>query len=147
MLLDNMLCANLNTNSLLDTTYLWFCRVIDFVNEDVQTLAGNGTKGSDYKGGGKGTTQVLIFLSLWYQISYRFPRNAFLFMWSKNWKTITIINFQLLNSPWDVCFEPANQSVYIAMAGQHQIWEHNTLDGVTRAFSGDGYERNLNGSR
>ncbi|XP_023734564.1 protein SUPPRESSOR OF QUENCHING 1, chloroplastic isoform X1 [Lactuca sativa] len=84
-------------------------RVIDFVNEDVQTLAGNGTKGSDYKGGGKGTTQ-------------------------------------LLNSPWDVCFEPANQSVYIAMAGQHQIWEHNTLDGVTRAFSGDGYERNLNGS-
>ncbi|KAF3453177.1 hypothetical protein FNV43_RR03614 [Rhamnella rubrinervis] len=30
--------------------------------------------------------------------------------------------------------------------GQHQIWEHNTLDGITRAFSGDGYERNLNGS-
>ncbi|KAI8531712.1 hypothetical protein RHMOL_Rhmol11G0156800 [Rhododendron molle] len=39
-----------------------------------------------------------------------------------------------------------NEVVYIAMAGQHQIWEHNTLDGVTRAFSGDGYERNLNGS-
>ncbi|KAJ0534566.1 putative transcription factor WD40-like family [Helianthus annuus] len=84
-------------------------RVIDFVNESVQTLAGNGTKGSDYKGGGKGTSQ-------------------------------------LLNSPWDVCFEPANQTVYIAMAGQHQIWVHSTLDGVTRAFSGDGYERNLNGS-
>lgn len=83
-------------------------RVIDFVNESVQTLAGNGTKGSDYKGGGKGTSQ-------------------------------------LLNSPWDVCFEPANQIVYIAMAGQHQIWVHSTLDGVTRAFSGDGYERNLNG--
>ncbi|KAL4572704.1 hypothetical protein LXL04_019486 [Taraxacum kok-saghyz] len=84
-------------------------RVIDFVNEDVQTLAGNGTKGSDYKGGKKGTNQ-------------------------------------LLNSPWDVCFEPANQSVYIAMAGQHQIWVHSILDGVTRVFSGDGYERNLNGS-
>lgn len=55
--------------------------------------------------------------------------------------------FQLLNSPWDVCFEPVNGIVYIAMAGQHQIWEHNTSDGVTRAFSGDGYERNLNGSR
>ncbi|KAE9446699.1 hypothetical protein C3L33_21433, partial [Rhododendron williamsianum] len=53
----------------------------------------------------------------------------------------------LLNSPWDVCFDPVNEVVYIAMAGQHQIWEHNTLDGVTRAFSGDGYERNLNGSR
>ncbi|XP_077218341.1 haloacid dehalogenase-like hydrolase family protein isoform X2 [Tasmannia lanceolata] len=60
-------------------------REIDFVNETVQTLAGNGTKGSDYKGGGKGTSQ-------------------------------------------------------------HQIWEHSTLDGITRAFSGDGFERNLNGS-
>ncbi|KDP23397.1 hypothetical protein JCGZ_23230 [Jatropha curcas] len=84
-------------------------REIDFVNEMVRTLAGNGTKGSDYEGGRKGTNQVL-------------------------------------NSPWDVCFEPVNEKVYIAMAGQHQIWEHNTLDGVTRAFSGDGYERNLNGS-
>lgn len=84
-------------------------RVIDFVNEMVGTLAGNGTKGSDYKGGGRGSTQ-------------------------------------LLNSPWDVCFEPVNGIVYIAMAGQHQIWEHNTSNGVTRAFSGDGYERNLNGS-
>ncbi|KAF3670586.1 putative transcription factor-like [Capsicum annuum] len=52
----------------------------------------------------------------------------------------------LLNSPWDVCFEPENEIVYIAMAGQHQIWEHKTSDGVTRAFSGNGYERNLNGS-
>ncbi|KAK9084377.1 hypothetical protein Scep_030848 [Stephania cephalantha] len=84
-------------------------REIDFVNESVHTLAGNGTKGSDYVGGGKGSTQVL-------------------------------------NSPWDVCFEPANEIVYIAMAGQHQIWRHSTVDGVTKAFSGDGYERNLNGS-
>ncbi|KAK6143850.1 hypothetical protein DH2020_024198 [Rehmannia glutinosa] len=52
----------------------------------------------------------------------------------------------LLNSPWDVCFDPVNEIVYIAMAGQHQIWKHNTLDGTTRAFSGDGYERNLNGA-
>ncbi|OWM72419.1 hypothetical protein CDL15_Pgr018304 [Punica granatum] len=84
-------------------------REIDFVNETVRTLAGNGKKGSDYEGGGKG----------------------------KN---------QLLNSPWDVCFEPVNEKVYIAMAGQHQIWEHDTVDGVTKAFSGNGYERNLNGS-
>lgn len=54
---------------------------------------------------------------------------------------------QLLNSPWDVCYEPVNEKVYIAMAGQHQIWEHNILDGSTRAFSGDGYERNVNGTR
>ncbi|KAK7284430.1 hypothetical protein RJT34_19176 [Clitoria ternatea] len=84
-------------------------REIDFVNEKVRTLAGNGTKGSDYIGGGKGDTQ-------------------------------------LLNSPWDVCFHPFEEKVYIAMAGQHQIWEHNILDATTRAFSGDGYERNLNGS-
>lgn len=85
-------------------------REIDFANEKVRTLAGNGTKGSDYIGGGKGDTQ-------------------------------------LLNSPWDVCFHPSKENIYIAMAGQHQIWEHNILSGVTRAFSGDGYERNLNGSR
>lgn len=84
-------------------------REIDFVNEAVRTLAGNGTKGSDYKGGAKGTAQVL-------------------------------------NSPWDVCYEPTSEKVYIAMAGQHQIWEHNTIEGITRAFSGDGFERNLNGS-
>ncbi|XP_073123425.1 protein SUPPRESSOR OF QUENCHING 1, chloroplastic-like isoform X3 [Henckelia pumila] len=84
-------------------------RVVDFVGENVQTLAGNGIKGSDYKGGGSGITQ-------------------------------------LLNSPWDVCFDPVSDIVYIAMAGQHQIWKHNTLDRTTTAFSGDGYERNLNGS-
>ncbi|KAK4748788.1 hypothetical protein SAY87_015374 [Trapa incisa] len=84
-------------------------REVDFVNETVRTLAGNGTKGSDYEGGGKGKDQVL-------------------------------------NSPWDVCFEPISEKVYIAMAGQHQIWEHNARDGATRAFSGNGYERNLNGS-
>ncbi|KAL0454634.1 UNVERIFIED_CONTAM: protein SUPPRESSOR OF QUENCHING 1, chloroplastic [Sesamum latifolium] len=91
-------------------------RVVDFVDESVRTLAGNGTKGSDYQGGGSGTTQARLF------------------------------ELKLLNSPWDVCFEPVNEIVYIAMAGQHQIWKHNTLDGTTRAFSGDGYERNLNGA-
>lgn len=34
------------------------CRVIDFVNEIVRTLAGNGTKGSDYEGGGTGSAQA-----------------------------------------------------------------------------------------
>ncbi|CAO2141858.1 unnamed protein product, partial [Urochloa humidicola] len=33
------------------------CREINFVDETVRTLAGNGTKGSDYKGGGQGTDQ------------------------------------------------------------------------------------------
>ncbi|XP_074264244.1 protein SUPPRESSOR OF QUENCHING 1, chloroplastic [Silene latifolia] len=83
-------------------------REVDFVNDMVRTLAGNGTKGSDYKGGGRGRSQ-------------------------------------LLNSPWDVCFDAANERVYIAMAGQHQIWEHDLANERTTAFSGDGYERNLNG--
>lgn len=84
-------------------------REINFVDETVRTLAGNGTKGSDYKGGGRGTNQVL-------------------------------------NSPWDICYDSSEETVYMAMAGQHQIWKHNTLDGVTKVLSGDGYERNLNGS-
>lgn len=84
-------------------------REIDFVNEMVRTLAGNGTKGSDYVGGGKGANQVL-------------------------------------NSPWDVCYEPTKEIVYIAMAGQHQLWEHRISDEITKLFSGDGYERNKNGS-
>ncbi|KAF2538785.1 hypothetical protein F2Q68_00019914 [Brassica cretica] len=78
-------------------------REIDFVNERVETLAGNGTKGSDYQGGRKGTSQA---------------RNLI----------------------------PLKEKVYVAMAGQHQIWEYNVLDGVTKVFSGNGYERNLNGS-
>ncbi|KAL2971400.1 hypothetical protein AAZX31_15G194300 [Glycine max] len=37
-------------------------------------------------------------------------------------------------------------NIAMHMAGQNQIWEHNLLDATTRVFSGDGYERNLNGS-
>jgi hypothetical protein len=33
-------------------------REINFVDETVRTLAGNGTKGSDYRGGGQGTNQA-----------------------------------------------------------------------------------------
>ena len=35
--------------------------------------------------------------------------------------------------------------LYIAMAGQHQIWRHYVATGVTQNFSGDGAERNANG--
>lgn len=31
---------------------------MDFVKETVRTLAGNGTKGSDYEGGREGTSQA-----------------------------------------------------------------------------------------
>ena len=33
----------------------------------------------------------------------------------------------------------------MAIAGQHQIWRHDLVSGVTAVFSGDGYERNANG--
>ena len=36
---------------------------INFVDETVRTLAGNGTKGSDYKGGGQGTDQAWLDFS------------------------------------------------------------------------------------
>ena len=38
------------------------------------------------------------------------------------------------------------EDLYIALAGQHQIWKHNVASRVTTAFSGDGAERNANGS-
>ncbi|XP_024522693.1 protein SUPPRESSOR OF QUENCHING 1, chloroplastic isoform X2 [Selaginella moellendorffii] len=53
---------------------------------------------------------------------------------------------QPLNSPWDLCLHPDGM-LYIAMAGEHQIWEFNRSNGVAKVFSGDGYERNLNGSK
>ncbi|GJN31279.1 hypothetical protein PR202_gb19661 [Eleusine coracana subsp. coracana] len=61
-------------------------------------------------------------------------------------REINFVDETVLNSPWDVSYDPSEETIYIAMAGQHQIWVHNVRDGVTKVFSGDGYERNLNGS-
>lgn len=36
--------------------------------------------------------------------------------------------------------------MFIALAGQHQIWRHDIASGTTAALSGDGSERNANGS-
>lgn len=47
-----------------------FCREIDFANESVRTLAGNGVKGSDYRGGRKGTSQVASYTVLRYEAIY-----------------------------------------------------------------------------
>lgn len=46
-------------------------REIDFVNERVETLAGNGTKGSDYQGGRKGTSQARNLIPLMFLIILR----------------------------------------------------------------------------
>lgn len=36
--------------------------------------------------------------------------------------------------------------LYVALAGQHQIWKHLPSTRVTNVFSGDGAERNANGA-
>uniref|UniRef100_A0A0D9VTA0 Thioredoxin domain-containing protein n=1 Tax=Leersia perrieri TaxID=77586 RepID=A0A0D9VTA0_9ORYZ len=61
---------------------------------------------------------------------------------SKHWLEMEpkalITKEEVLNSPWDVCYDPSKETLYIAMAGQHQIWKHNTLDGVTEFGDYDG---------
>lgn len=57
---------------------------------------GNGTKGSDYRGGKGGAAQAL-------------------------------------NSPWDLSLDPSEGQVYIAMAGQHQLWRYDVASGVAGA--------------
>ncbi|GAB4822761.1 hypothetical protein N2152v2_009807 [Parachlorella kessleri] len=83
-------------------------REVDLKARTVKTLAGNGVKGRDYRGGKSGAAQSL-------------------------------------NSPWDVTLDPAGDGVFVAMAGQHQIWRYNITTGVAELFSGTGYERNQSG--
>eukprot|EP00198_Chlamydomonas_reinhardtii_P004277 XP_001693613.1 predicted protein [Chlamydomonas reinhardtii] len=74
----------------------------------VVTLAGNGTKGRDYRGGKGGSAQPL-------------------------------------NSPWDVALDAKEEYLYIALAGQHQIWDLELSSGLAGLCSGSGAERNQNG--
>ncbi len=55
-----------------------------------------------------------------------------------------IISHCDIKSIHDKCEQ--EEGLYIAMAGQHQIWRHDLKTGTTSAFSGDGYERNANGA-
>jgi thiol-disulfide isomerase/thioredoxin len=48
-----------------------------------------------------------------------------------------------LNSPWDVLFH--EDLLYIAMAGQHQIWVFDPGDGSIKAFAGSGREELADG--
>ena len=36
--------------------------------------------------------------------------------------------------------------MFIAMAGQHQVWQFDAASGIATSFSGNGYERNQNGT-
>ena len=50
-----------------------------------------------------------------------------------------------LNSPWDLAL--ADDDLYIAMAGSHQIWQLGLDDGVLEPLAGSGGEGTLNGPR
>ncbi len=50
---------------------------------------------------------------------------------------------QGINSPWDVIVHEGR--LLIAMAGQHQLWEHNPKTGVSQAWTGTGGENIIDG--
>jgi sugar lactone lactonase YvrE len=50
---------------------------------------------------------------------------------------------QVLNSPWDLAIE--GSTLYVAMAGQHQIWRLDLPMGFARAFVGTGRENIVDG--
>jgi thiol-disulfide isomerase/thioredoxin len=49
-----------------------------------------------------------------------------------------------LNSPWDLAL--INDSLFIAMAGSHQIWEMQLQTGSLQTYAGTGAEGNFDGS-
>jgi thiol-disulfide isomerase/thioredoxin len=49
-----------------------------------------------------------------------------------------------LNSPWSIA--PMGETLYIAMAGPHQIWSHKLGSNVIGVFAGSGREDVINGS-
>jgi len=51
----------------------------------------------------------------------------------------------LLNSPWDLIQLPGSRSLYIAMAGPHQIWKLDPQAGKIAAFAGSGRENIVDG--
>ncbi len=50
---------------------------------------------------------------------------------------------QGINSPWDVCVE--GSTLYVAMAGEHQIWRIDMPVGFARALAGNGRENIVDG--
>lgn len=50
-----------------------------------------------------------------------------------------------LSSPWDVAVK--DNLVFIAMAGNHQIWTYDIKTDVVRPFAGNGYENIVDGDR
>ncbi len=49
-----------------------------------------------------------------------------------------------LNSPWDL--EKVGNSLFVAMAGSHQIWEMQLETGIVKTYAGTGAEAGVDGS-
>ncbi len=50
-----------------------------------------------------------------------------------------------LNSPWDLTRIGNEETIYIAMAGPHQLWTYNPLDETVQPFAGSGREDIIDG--
>ncbi len=50
-----------------------------------------------------------------------------------------------ISSPWDVIQIPGSRTIYIAMAGPHQIWKYDPVTSEVRSWAGSGYENILDG--
>jgi sugar lactone lactonase YvrE len=51
-----------------------------------------------------------------------------------------------MNSPWDLLLSPNGKSLYIAMAGNHQIWTYDFAEERLDPYAGDGMENIEDGS-
>jgi sugar lactone lactonase YvrE len=51
-----------------------------------------------------------------------------------------------LNSPWDVVYDAKRTALFIAIAGQHQIWAYDLESKAVAPYAGDRYERLKDGS-
>ena len=58
---------------------------------------------------------------------------------------IEIGTSQVLCSPWDLAFNSKQpNTLWVAMAGNHQIWTYNETEGSAESVSGTGQELHLN---
>ncbi|MGH7133145.1 MAG: thioredoxin-like domain-containing protein [Phycisphaerales bacterium] len=78
-------------------------REINLATAQVATISGDGTQGTDRRGGKAGREQRL-------------------------------------SSPWDVALAPDGKTLYIAMAGPHQLWQLDVPSGVAKVLAGSGRE-------
>ena len=111
--------------------------------------AGSGAKGSDYRGGSGGTSQLLN--SPWDVV---FDRRV-LFAAAHGACAAQICpvaapsSAAALGCGCQLCALTrcrSEQYAYVAMAGQHQVWRLDVAAGTIENFSGTGYERNQNGA-